>query len=390
MTTLRTTSLKTTVVRPDRVRGFGAGAAAMAAMAAIMVTSGCDSTAFVPAPPPELKRPLESSFAATYDGPAGSEASPVPVAGKSDGKRPNGSSRIVELILARPPDTDRDYLALALRRELGKARIMFRLTQPDSGAASSPEQVAPAIRAAVGRGVAGLIVEPLEDPAVIDALYDAAGRGVAVLLLDRSVPARDGKTIPRIEYVAVADVGRQIVEDVLEADRSFHRTRPGRVVILHHRSDDPSSERYLASLFGPIKASGRTPEVIAFEGDSARAAEALRKSLEADPNLDILLADDSSGTAAAHQVHVDWVKAGHPEFVFGGYSPYDTRTPELLTRVQAFGNRSVESYAMKTAKTIRSMLDGNAVDELVGIPVTFHRRSKVFVPAAEKTPDLAK
>ena len=118
---------------------------------------------------------------------AGSAAtSSVPAAGNRAGK----GVRVVELILARPPDPDRVYFDSVLRHELAKALIPLRLTQPDSQKPSSSENLAGAIRAAVDRGIAGLVVEPSDDAIVIDALYDAVDRGVPVLLLDRPVPAQ--------------------------------------------------------------------------------------------------------------------------------------------------------------------------------------------------------
>ena len=179
-------------------------------------------------------------------------------------------------------------------------------------------------------------------------------------------------------------MGRQIVADVLEADRRFNRPAPGRVIILHHRSDDPYIDRSLASLVGPIKAAGKPSEVIAFEGDSDKAADALRKSLDTDPKLDILLADDAYGMLAGYRISSEWAKAGRPAILLGGYIPYDNRTPELLPNAQAFGDRSVESYAMKTFQAIRSLLDGQPVGDVVGVPITFHNKPTIFVPAAKK------
>jgi ABC-type sugar transport system substrate-binding protein len=354
-------------------------------MAAAMISAGCGSTSFVPPPPPQSGTPRDAGFSATSVGPRSAATSPVPTVAKPEGKHTGGGARVVELILARPPDSDREYLALALRRDLGRVRTIFRLTKPDSGAAFSPREQADAIRAAVGRGVAGLVVEPSEEPAVVDALYDAVGRGVAVLLLDRPVPPRGGKTIPRVEFTGFADVGRQIVEDLLEADRSLKRTDPGRIVILHHRSDDPYIDRSLDSLLGPCKASGKALEVIAFEGTSENATEALRKLLKADPKLDIVLADDTFGVLAAYSLLADQTQAGRREFLLGGYTPYDTRTPEMLERAKAFGDRSVETYAMKTTQAIVKLLDGKPAGDVVEVPVKFHRRSKIFVPRAEGT-----
>jgi ABC-type sugar transport system substrate-binding protein len=378
--------VKTIVARPARAGGSGLSRAAMAAvLAALAVSSGCGSGSFVPPPPAELKPPAGSGLAATYDGTGTATPPPAPAGGKAESRRLPGAAPIVELVLARPANTDREFLQQALRREMGKGRIIFRVDQPESGASASPSRLAGAIRAAVARGVAGLIVEPLEDPAVIDALYDADRRGVAVLLLDQSIPPRDGKTIPRIEYATIADVGRQIVEDVLEVDRTFRRPRPGRVIILHHRADDPYLDRCHAALLGPVKEAGKPSEVIAFEGGSERAVEAVRKSLDADPNIDIILADDMYGLAAGYQLRGEWTKAGHPDFLLAGYAPYDSRTPDVLTRVHAFGDRSIETYSMKVAQAMRSRLDGKAIDDVVMVPVTFHRKSMVFVPAAEES-----
>jgi hypothetical protein len=37
---------------------------------------------------------------------------------------------------------------------------------------------------------------------------------------------------------------------------------------------------------------------------------------------------------------------------------------------------------MKTSQAIRNQLDGKPIGDVVEVPVTFHRRSKIFVPAA--------
>ena len=185
-------------------------------------------------------------------------------------------------------------------------------------------------------------------------------------------------------------MGRQIVADVLEADRHFKRTVPGRIIILHHRSDDPYSARCLASLLDPIKADGRPFEVMAFEGDSDKAAQALRKALDADPRLAILLSDDAFGMFAGYQIYSEWANAGRPRILLAGYLSYDSRTPEVLPKARAFGDRSVESYAMKTFQAMRSLLDGQPVGEVVGVPFTFHNKPTIFVPAVEKTPAAEK
>jgi ABC-type sugar transport system substrate-binding protein len=245
--------------------------------------------------------------------------------------------------------------------------------------------MAGAIKAAADRGVAGLIVEPRDEPVVVDSLYDALGRGIAVLLLDRPVPARGGRTIPRVEYTGMDDAGRQVVADIVAADRKFKRAGPGRAIILHHRTDDLYIDRCLASLLEPLRAAGKKPEVVIFEGDTDRAIAALRKALDADPPIDIVLADDKYGMGAGINLRAEWTRAGRPEFLLAGYTPYDSRTPDMFQRARSFADRSVDSYALKTFQAIRSLLDGKSVGDVVAVPVTFHRQPTLFVPTAEKS-----
>jgi ABC-type sugar transport system substrate-binding protein len=366
--------LKTTTTRLWPVCGFTAGAAAMAAMlAASVILAGCDSTTFVPTPPPELNEPVKPGIAATFDRAGSAATSSVAAAGKHAGK----GLRIVELILAQPLDSDRALFEQVLRIELAKVLVPLRFTQLDPQRGSSPEDLAGAIRAAVGRRVAGLIVDPSEEAVVIDALYDAVDRGVAVVLLDRPVPARGGRSIPHVEYTEFADVGRQIVKVVLEADRNMKAAKPGRIVFLHHRSGDPYLERSFESLLGPCKAAGKPMEMLLFDGDVEQGMAVVRKALEADPKIDILLADDAVGVYVGFRIHTDWTESGHRQFVLAGYTPNDYRVVTFLARIYAIGDRSIGLYASKSSQAIRSLMDGKNIGELVEVPVIFNQLATV-------------
>ncbi len=372
MNSQRTVSLKTTTTRLWPVCGITAGAAAMAVMLAVsLISAGCDSNSFAPPPPPELKVPARPGFAATYEGAGSAASSSVP----SVGKPASRSVRIVELILARPANDDRVYLDHLLRQDLATFRIPVRLTQPDPQKRSSPEDLAGAIRAAVSRGVAGLVVEPTEDEVVVNALYEAVGRGVAVLLLDRPVPARGGKSIPLIEYTAFDDVGRQLVTAALEAGPSFKPARPGRIIILHHRSDDPYLERGFQSLVGPCRTAGKPMEILEFDGNAEQGMAVMKKSLEADPGLEILLVDDAVGVSVGFRIHFDRIKSNGAGFVLAGYLSNDYRSSTFLDLMYAMGDRSVQSYASKTSLAIRSLMESRAVGDVVEVPITFRQRS---------------
>jgi ABC-type sugar transport system substrate-binding protein len=360
--------------------------------AGLLVAPGCDSASFLPPPPPELSNPSEvgsNPFAGTMPTPP-KAASPANAGRKDAVRRSVGNAKIVELILSRSPNGDRVYLVQALRRDFGKVQIVFRTVEPKAhepdpkpGQVPSftPSQLAEAIRAAVERGVAGLIVEPLEDPAVLDALYDADARGLAVLLLDRPVPARGGKSLHSVGYTSFVEPGRQIVQATLDAAKLLRQLEGGRIIVLHGRSADAYDADRLGALAKPLKAAGKSSDVIEFEGDSDLAAVALKTALDANPKVAIVLADDSNGMFAAYQVSSNRKNTDAPEFLFAGFLAYDYRSPhDLLERAIAFSDRSVEAFATKTFQAIYGLLNGKPVDERVEVPITVHKKSTLYVP----------
>jgi len=294
--------------------------------------------------------------------------------------------------LAKTEDPDRVYLTQSLRREMGKAKIIFRTVEPKSlehgpnrTQSFSPEQLAGAIRAAVARGVSGLIVEPVEDPVVLDALYQAENRGVAVLLLDRPASPWGGKSIPCIRYASFTEPGRQIVQSILESAGLLRDRAGDRIVVLHDRSPDPYGAERRDSLTAPLEAAGKPFDMIEFEGDSAAAVVALRNSLAANPRVVIILADSDQGLFACQQFRTEWLEANRPDFLFGGYLAYDYRSAsDILGQAAVFADRSVESFAVKTFETMRSLLAGKPVDERVEIPIVVRRKRTMFVPTTTK------
>ena len=358
-------------------------------LTALVPAPGCDSESFVPPPPKELSRPAESGLGgiaatAVETGTSAGRASSGPAAGrKAARKRPaeTGSGRIIELLLAHPADSDRNYLIKVLRREVGKAKMVFRLVEPESGTSFPATALAKQIRAAVDRGASGLIVEPIGDAAVDDGLHEAVDQGMAVLSLDNPIASRGGQSIPYIRHGPLADSGREIVQLVLEADKLFHRKEPGRIVILHRRSSDTYADERLRSLADPLKAAGRAFSVIEFEGDAIQAGDLLKKSFAANPKVDMVFADEDAGMSAAQLLLSDWTGSGHPPFLFAGYLAYDIRTATEVTRqAAAYGDRSVESFGVKAFQAIQCLLDQRPVDNRINSPIAVHKRPVLFVP----------
>jgi ABC-type sugar transport system substrate-binding protein len=344
---------------------------------------------FVPPPPRELSNPAQTGVGAVsstaVDSTPSSSNSPLfSSSGRIDGAgRLTGGGKIVELILAKPPNPGRMYLAIALRRDLGKATMSLRYTKPESGQPLSPEQMAGAIRTAIGRGSAALIVEPIDDPTVLDLLYEAQSRGRKVLLLDQPVPPRGGKSIPMITYQPFDKPGRQIVEAVIEAATLTHRLNDGRIVVLENRSTDAYSAERLASLTNPLKAAGLKYEIVPFEGDANAAKDALTRLLAVPPKIAVVLAESDEGFTASHLILSQRNQQSQSEFVLGGYTAHDIGgSTELVAKAAAFCDRSVEVYSAKVFQTVRNLIEGKPVGSRIEVPVVVHHAKFLFVPTA--------
>ncbi len=289
---------------------------------------------------------------------------------------------MIELLLAHGADDDRHFLAQILRRESGKAKIVFRIVAPETGKSFSPVELAGAIRAAVEHGTAGLVVEPVEDAAVVDALHEAVEKGLPVLLLDRPLASRGGKSIPCIRYTGYAEAGKQIVEATLDSIKGLQRAEPGRIVILHHRpANDFYAEERLRSLADPLKAANKTFELIEFDGDASQAGDLIRRCLVANPKLDAVLADDDAGIVGAEKVLTERTRAGQTEFRFAGYFAYDYRTAEgIMKGAEAFGDQSVDAFSSRTFQAIQALIDNKPMGDVVEVPIIVRRKQILFVP----------
>ena len=197
---------------------------------------------------------------------------------------------------------------------------------------------------------------------------------------------RSGKTIPRVEFTAFDEVGKQIVAALLETDRKLNAAKPGRIVFLHHRSDEPYLERAYKSLLGPCQAAGKPMEILEFVGEAEQGMVVLKKSLEADPNMDILVADDAVGVYVGFRIHVDRTESGRRGFLLAGYTSNDYRIVTFLDFMFAMGDRSVGSYAAKASRAIRSLMEAKPVEDVVEVPVTFIQSAMIPTPVRKMTP----
>ncbi len=356
--------------------------------------SGCDSASFVPPPPPEVSdsaeqvahslSPLPPSLRST----AKEESSFATSRESVDPRQGRSGSSVVKLVLSQPPDSDHLLLGQALRRELGKAKIPFRVVMPEPDEPSFSRRLTEAVRATVAGD--GLIVDFNDDPALIELLYDASERGVSILTLDRPLTPRGKKSHAWITYEPFTGVGRQIVETLLEAARRLPSSPEDRIVVLENRTPHRYRAERLASLVDALKAASRSYETVSFERDSDAASKALEQALSTGPKVAIVLAEEDAGMFAAQRNLVDRLAKNRPTFVLGGYFAYDIRSAGNVSKISALGDPSVERFAVRAFQTLQRLMDGKAVPEKTEVPISVHGFSTNAIPTESQSAETSR
>jgi ABC-type sugar transport system substrate-binding protein len=291
--------------------------------------------------------------------------------------------RIVELLLANPRIFDRAFMVMAFRREAGKALLSIRYDEPTTAVspASVAERMAGEIREAMKRGAAGLIVEPIDDPTVIDLLYQAQANGLAVLTLHHPVPTRSGKTIPCVVYEKLEPFGAELVKFTLEAARLNLHPDNGRIVILQNKLTDVYSAERLLSLTGPLKAAGRSFEILSFGDERTGAAKALEKLLESGPPVDIVLAEDDEGLMAAQSVLKARISDRKSQFMISGYVAIDAQNAyDAIDNCATVVDRALDVFCARAFKAWNQIREGKPVPPRVEVPMLVRKHKTYFVP----------
>jgi ABC-type sugar transport system substrate-binding protein len=345
------------------------------ALAAVVLAlaPACDSSSFTPPRPPEL-----SGAPAPPTGPP-SAPSAATTPGRAETPAP-ARSRLVELILSQP-NADRLFLAQFLRRDTGLKRCAFRLTVPESGQSFSAPQLAAAIRSAAGRSTGAIIVEPIDDQEVRKALSDARAKGVAVVLLDRTLPTSSpGTSFPYATLTGFEQGGKEVVAAVTDDAKLFKFPPEARIVVLENRTKDLHSQRRLDALTSALKAAGCPFDLLSFDGEQKGAHEALSEYLKTH-KLCMVFGDDEYGLSGAFQLLAERHTKGKREFLIGGFAACDARLDEYVKGgSQGLVNRNTEGFARKLLALALDQMDQKPVPERNEVEMPFIHTPPPFKP----------
>lgn len=310
---------------------------------------GCGSESFAPPPPPELSQ--------------------IPNA------RNTPPAVALELILAGSDGSWRAALEEATRLEAGKAKVLFTSARPATG--DPPAKQADLIRAAAGRGINVLVVEPNETPEVAEALNEVRTRGVTVVLYWRSVPARDpGVPIPVVRYAAYARPAEELVGKVIQDAKDSKLAPDGPALVSVDSPAAPDAQEMVDAITSALKKHGvKDVKTVPVAGGPEAATKAFAKEVDADPKATIAIGLDESGTNAVLGEYQEL--RSHRGMAMGAIASLDrTLSASAKMDFAAIVDRNYSRLAKKAIELATSQQRGEKVDADTRVPLELLPRSR--------------
>jgi ABC-type sugar transport system substrate-binding protein len=280
------------------------------------------------------------------------------------------------------PTEEFQMLALRAQREANNRQVIFRAMGPGPDRTPSQPDI---VRKAVADGASALIVMPGDSPELGKALAEAEAKGVPVIMLARTIPAPDGsKPFTVVEHGDFDKSAKQIVEATLEDANKVGRSTEGTALVMVDQATDSSSTRRVAALKAAAEAAGfRKVVMVPYEpvnDDSAKVA--LLEAVKANPDVSIVLGDDSDSTMWASEVRMEL--QAKPAFFVGGYMKYGVSKAYLApTKESCFVEGTFIELGALAVKTALARLRGEPVQEHTVLPSKFTRGQGLVATAVD-------
>jgi ABC-type sugar transport system substrate-binding protein len=292
---------------------------------------------------------------------------------------PAARSRLVELILAQPPRIERAWLTQFLRRDCGIKKCAFHVTNPEGRSPMSASDMAKAIRKAADRMTGCLIVEPLDDPQVREALDEARTKGLPIILLDTPVPS-SGKPFTTVAFTGFAEASKAIVQSLKEEAARLRLPASGTALMLENRDNDVYSRQRMESLKGALNAAGIAYEVLAFQGDAKVVGDLVLKHLDAHPGVTMILGGDDFAMGGIQQARTERKSQEKPRVVAGGYAAFDEQdSPLVRAGTEFLADCSISVFSRKALQLALDLMDGKSAPERVDVEIPLIRNGEPYL-----------
>jgi ABC-type sugar transport system substrate-binding protein len=375
----------------NAVRSLGVPACGLLVMAAALASSGCDAASFVPPQPDELRG--SGGTAAGGDNataaPASLEIAPAP-------------ARAIELVLDQRDPDEAEVSKSAARTQAGINNVKLKISI--LGTESPKAKQVELVREALAHHPRVLVVEPADpaDPQLAQAIREAQGQGIPVVLLNRPLtglePARaiTGETkakssasppeptpspatrstpgpspAPQVVVAAppFASSAEQLVKSAIRnAEDAKLDPRAGAVVVVNTLGDPFIPERVLA-IRNALKDAGITTiGEVRFARDVQAGEKLLTEHLLANPKVVLIFAVDSASSTTFRQVIQS--KTNRRGLVVGCYVGEEqvadlTRLPNCAAVAEFTPTRAIR----KAISTAVALSQGRDVPRRVELPI---------------------
>lgn len=323
--------------------------------------SGCESSSFVPPPPPEL-----SALPDTREG--------------------TGKAVSLALILPSTANVERDVWLKVARYEAGRKKVLY--TEAFAGQGDPPAKQADLIRAEAERGGSVLLVEPDKGSEVVSALKEARKRGVSVLLLGhRPEGLEPASAFPLVTFAAIDKPAKLLVDALINDTKDSGLPAGGHGLIVVAKG---GGEANIAAVRAAFKEAGIDHvEVCEIKPIYGEGAKDVKVRFEADPKITMAVGVDSQGLSGAFTAVTEMKEKR--AFSVGGCAEVDpVLLGSMMTMCAGMIDRSQSAFGLKAIRQGIRMAKGEKVEESMEVPTPFVNRNREAPPRpTSRPPDLS-
>ncbi|MGE3820342.1 MAG: substrate-binding domain-containing protein [Isosphaeraceae bacterium] len=210
--------------------------------------------------------------------------------------------RTIQFIIAPRRTPDRQNWINTVRQEAGRAKAIVLVDRPEP--TDPPARQVEMIRKAITRDVDALLVEPMDDPEVLQALGEVHAKGIPLVVIGPKRPIespQEGKPAPLVfvDFAPFEPSVQELVGAIQRDARGSGIPGTSHVLIAVNTEYGPENDDEIAALTSALRAAGfGSVETVPFSEDYVKGSDALLAQLKADPKVQVLVAMEDKGISA--------------------------------------------------------------------------------------------
>lgn len=274
---------------------------------------------------------------------------------------PVDETTAIGLVLPVPGPPEANVWEQAARLEAAQEKVVLEVI------AEPAARQADAIREALNRGVAALMVVPADPKAIAPALAEARDQGLPIVLLDRSVPV-EGKPLPTVVFPPVERAAVQVVDAASEDARAAGFPADGPALIMANSPDAAGDSPRVAALRQAAEAAKiKVLPIVRFAGYINEATAALRAVLKEHPEVAMVLTEEDMAAQAAVSVRFD-LPEDRRRFVVAGFVANEQTLDMMKFNIcSGLVDRRLQEFSRRALHAALDLARGQSVPDRIEI-----------------------